>query len=122
MHGIRDQVFEVIVRQALAGAPWRLICAGPMQANGITEEEIQKEVDRRLESYANCLSQSEKDALERFYEKWEKLAENSHEHTLSRKDEIYDLVNKLYAVNGKSSLRKSCLCTVRQPSPPHWQR
>lgn len=101
MHGIRDQVFEVIVRQALAGAPWRLICAGPMQANGITEEEIQKEVDRRLESYANCLSQSEKDALERFYEKWEKLAENSHEHTLSRKDEIYDLVNKLYAVNGK---------------------
>ncbi len=29
--GVRAQVFEVIVRQALAGAPWKEICAGPMQ-------------------------------------------------------------------------------------------
>ena len=33
---IREQVLEVIVRQALAGAPWREITAGPMSANRIT--------------------------------------------------------------------------------------
>jgi Ca-activated chloride channel family protein len=46
--GVRAQVLEVIVRQAIAGAPWRQICAGSMQVNNITEEEVQAEVDRRL--------------------------------------------------------------------------
>ncbi len=45
--GVRQQVFEVIVRQALAGAPWREICAGPMQVNNITPEEVEAEVKRR---------------------------------------------------------------------------
>jgi hypothetical protein len=45
--GVRAQVFEVIVRQALAGAPWREICAGPMAVNGISPEEIEEEVKRR---------------------------------------------------------------------------
>ena len=45
--GVRAQVFEVIVRQALAGAPWREICAGPMQVNNITAEEVEAEVKRR---------------------------------------------------------------------------
>jgi hypothetical protein len=45
--GIRAQVFEVIVRQAIAGAPWRQICVGPMQVNSITPEEIEEEVRRR---------------------------------------------------------------------------
>lgn len=44
---IRDQIFEVIVRQALAGAPWREICAGPMKTNNITPEEVEAEVRRR---------------------------------------------------------------------------
>ncbi|HEY9760400.1 MAG TPA: hypothetical protein V6C97_34900 [Oculatellaceae cyanobacterium] len=44
---MRAQVFEVIVRQAIAGAPWREICAGPMRVNQISEEEIQEEIDRR---------------------------------------------------------------------------
>jgi hypothetical protein len=44
---VRAQVFEVIVRQGLAGAPWRYICAGPMKVNNISEEEIQAEIDRR---------------------------------------------------------------------------
>lgn len=44
---IRSQVFEVIVRQGMAGAPWREICEGPMQVNNITEAEIQAEIDRR---------------------------------------------------------------------------
>lgn len=45
--GVRAQVFEVIVRQALAGAPWREICAGPMQVNNISPEEVEGEVRRR---------------------------------------------------------------------------
>jgi len=32
---IRERVFELIVRQAMAGVPWREICAGPMRMNEI---------------------------------------------------------------------------------------
>jgi hypothetical protein len=45
--GVRAQVFEVIVRQAIAGAPWQAICAMPMQVNGITTKEVEAEVSRR---------------------------------------------------------------------------
>jgi hypothetical protein len=45
--GVRLQVFEVVVRQALAGAPWQEICAGPMQVNSISEYEIKEEIKRR---------------------------------------------------------------------------
>lgn len=45
--GVRSQVFEVIVRQAMAGAPWRQICAGPMKVNNIHPDEIEAEVNRR---------------------------------------------------------------------------
>lgn len=45
--GVRGQVFEVIVRQALGGAPWRQICEGPMVVNNIKAEEIEAEVRRR---------------------------------------------------------------------------
>jgi hypothetical protein len=45
--GVRAQVFEVIVRQALAGAPWKEICRGPMQVNNISEADIEKEMERR---------------------------------------------------------------------------
>jgi hypothetical protein len=45
--GVRAQVFEVIVRQALAGAPWREICANPMQVNNISADEVEAEVRRR---------------------------------------------------------------------------
>jgi len=47
--GVRQQVFEVIVRQAMAGAPWKEICAGPMQVNGISEGEVEAELKRRKE-------------------------------------------------------------------------
>lgn len=43
----RDEVFEVIVRQALAGAPWRELCSGPMQEQNISHEEIEEEVRER---------------------------------------------------------------------------
>lgn len=46
-NGVRAQVFEVIVRQALAGAPWREICAGPMQVNNISSDEVEAEVQKR---------------------------------------------------------------------------
>jgi len=45
--GVRKQVFEVIVRQGVVGAPWREICAGPLRVNNIDPEEIQAEIDRR---------------------------------------------------------------------------
>lgn len=45
--GVRAQVFEVIVRQAMAGVAWQLICAGPMQVNSISSEEVEAEVRRR---------------------------------------------------------------------------
>jgi hypothetical protein len=51
--GVRAQVFEVIVRQAMAGAPWRTICAGPMLINKILPEEIEEEVRRRREMLGN---------------------------------------------------------------------
>lgn len=60
--GVRGQVFEVIVRQALAGAPWREICAGPLQVNNISPQEIQNEVERRK---ANLRSEKEKQASRR---------------------------------------------------------
>ena len=45
--GVRAQVFEIIVRQGMAGAPWELICEGPMKINGISAEEIKAEIARR---------------------------------------------------------------------------
>jgi len=44
---VRAQVLEVVVRQAIAGAPWQEICRGPMQVNNITIEEVEEEVQRR---------------------------------------------------------------------------
>jgi hypothetical protein len=44
---LRDQVFEVVVRHALAGAPWKEICAGPMFVNDIDPLEVEAEVSRR---------------------------------------------------------------------------
>ena len=40
----------MIARQAMAGAPWRQICAGPMQLNNITEAEVEAEVKRIIEA------------------------------------------------------------------------
>ena len=44
---VRKQVFEVVVRQAMAGAPWKEICAGPMSVNNISHGEVEREVRRR---------------------------------------------------------------------------
>ena len=44
---MRAQVLEVVVRQAIAGAPWQEICRGPMEVNSITIEEVEEEVQKR---------------------------------------------------------------------------
>lgn len=58
--GVRSRVFEVVVRQALAGAPWREICAGPMQVNNITPEEIEAEVFRRRKALSEDAGSKDK--------------------------------------------------------------
>jgi Ca-activated chloride channel homolog len=45
--GVRAQVFEVCVRQAMQNPAWREITAGPMQVNNISPEEVEAEVQRR---------------------------------------------------------------------------
>lgn len=72
--GGKRQVLEVIVRQALAGAPWRVICAGPLAVNALEHCDIFKEMVRRghkldfgldlkhldvPEATENCLSNDE---------------------------------------------------------------
>jgi hypothetical protein len=47
---LRQQVLEVIVRQAMAGAPWQEICAGPMKMQNITVEEVEEAVKRRKQT------------------------------------------------------------------------
>jgi hypothetical protein len=44
---VRAQVLEIIVRQALSGAPWKDICRGPMMINNINEQEVEAELSRR---------------------------------------------------------------------------
>ena len=44
---VREQVFEVVVLEAIKGSPWREICAGPMRVNHITENQVEEEVQRR---------------------------------------------------------------------------
>lgn len=43
----RAMVMEVLVQQALAGAPWQVIGAGPMQVNDITAEDVLAELEKR---------------------------------------------------------------------------
>ena len=40
-------VFEVVVRAALAGAPWKDIYAGVMEVNNIAPTKVEQEVERR---------------------------------------------------------------------------
>jgi hypothetical protein len=44
---VRALTLQMIVEHALAGAPWREICAQPMKANLITEEEVLLEIQAR---------------------------------------------------------------------------
>jgi len=71
--GVRSQVFEVIVRQALAGAPWREICAGPMHVNNITPQEVEAEVNRRMALISENDENADLNLVEQHVLKCEKL-------------------------------------------------
>lgn len=43
---VRAQVLTVVARQAINGAPWKEICAGPMQINDISVAEVEAEIMR----------------------------------------------------------------------------
>lgn len=45
--GVRTMVLDVIVRQAMAGAPWRESCQGPMLVNRISIQDVEEEVRKR---------------------------------------------------------------------------
>ena len=93
---VRAQVFEVIVRQALAGAPWREICAGPMAVNNITEEQIDAEVNRRIELLTLELEDSERAELDRYFERHEQEWRLPAENTSALESQIRVLVSQLY--------------------------
>lgn len=81
--GARKQVFEVIVRQALAGAPWKGICKGPMVVNQITEQEIEAEVELRLKCMGPHSQHGKLHVSERLYcedcrRELKSSAENEH--------------------------------------------
>jgi hypothetical protein len=81
--GVRGQVFEVIVRQALAGAPWREICAGPMEVNKIRVEDIETEVQRRrkilMDAKAFKKAKDEKSRKDKDAKKVKKTPAQSHD-------------------------------------------
>ncbi len=107
--GVRAQVFEVIVRQAISGAPWREICAGPMQVNSIDPEDIQKEVDNRINRYMQALSPAEHDALQHYISKWEDTTMSRAKETFAPFEKIESLVEKIYEQQGLSA-PKVILC------------
>ncbi len=47
LESLRQAVFDIVVKQAVAGAPWKDLCRGPMEINGISIAEIEAEVSRR---------------------------------------------------------------------------
>lgn len=47
LESLRQAVLEIVVKQAVAGAPWKDVCRGAMEINGITEAEVEAEVNRR---------------------------------------------------------------------------
>lgn len=97
--GVRAQIFEVIVRQAIDGAPWREICAGPMQVNNISEEEVIQEVQRRghkLQSSSNTAELAKiKTRLDRFEETMKAAYDAIKSGTVPNASDLEDARKKL---------------------------
>lgn len=91
---VRDQVLEVIVRQAIAGAPWREICAGPMLVNNIRPEEVEAEVFRRLHKGKETLAPTEQQALATYLEGWRDVVQQRKIKPIA---EIEDAVASFYS-------------------------
>lgn len=102
--GVREQVLEVIVRQALAGAPWREICAGPMHVNNITAQEVEDEVRRRM-ALAQDFEEGDVNTVDHNMVKCEKLIKrllriaddigSGHTQRSAVSDDIRELVKQL---------------------------
>lgn len=45
--GERDRIFELVVNQAMKGAPWQSLYTGALTSNKIRPEEIEAEIRRR---------------------------------------------------------------------------
>ena len=81
--GVRAQVFEVIVRQAYAGAPWKEICAGPMRVNNISQEQVLAELARRCASTCDPADENCK-CMKCVSERWDSW----HDRVAKRRDEL----------------------------------
>jgi hypothetical protein len=113
--GVRAQVFEVIVRQALAGAPWREICAGPMLVNNISPEEILAEVDRRLNILQKEMSEKEQALFTVCLDEWkERLKPSGSNHYFGqdavKSPAIEALVSEFYSAYGLCPPKDIVIC------------
>jgi hypothetical protein len=97
--GVRAQVFEVIVRQALAGAPWREICAGPMQVNNITPEEVESECDRRRNGFKKALPVETQVRIADCIDQWKERLTALQETQTELPEGIEAAVAELYRIN-----------------------
>lgn len=106
--GVRAQVFEVIVRQALAGAPWKEICAGPMAVNNIDPEEVEYEVNRRLGR--EVLTDQQRQQLDDYLKRWEVMVSGTEQPDTAV---IEELVAQLCE---KSNLQRPTLVLCESPA------
>lgn len=116
--GVRSQVFEVIVRQAMAGAPWQKICQGPMQVNNITKEEVEEELKRRgggsppassiqpkrpsaPEGGATMTLSSPSQQATNIRQVIERLASGSESNTVKMQEKLREVALELESLEGK---------------------
>lgn len=108
--GVRAQVFEVIVRQAIAGAPWQEICKGPMQINNISAKEVEAEVKRRMIHIGLCDGEEVETPINDKRERGNHLFEIDFKPTSKRIKDSFDAVSSLT----KSELFHSRKAMVKQ--------
>ncbi|MDZ4837139.1 MAG: hypothetical protein SGJ27_25420 [Candidatus Melainabacteria bacterium] len=99
-NSIRFQVLEVVVRQAMAGAPWREICAAPMRVHNILEDEVEREVYRRLNLGKDALTAEQRQSLNHYIERWKNIVEKRE---LAPVREIEECVGAAYQRRGLES-------------------
>lgn len=91
--GVREQIFQIIVNQALSGNDWQSTCAGPMQVNNITPEAVESEVRRRLAILGFTLSDSELTPIAQLFTQREQALEEKLQQKLQK--EMLEMFNKL---------------------------
>jgi len=97
--GVRAQVFEVIVRQAMAGAPWREICAGPMQVNNISAEDVEAECNRRRGIFKKNLPAEKQKQITECINSWKERLTLLQKPQEQLPLDIDTLVSQLYQIS-----------------------